>query len=247
MVSTMHCSWGECKTDSRYREKWPKFLKEVEKSRRNVFIPFPKPSQDIEKCRRWIVACSRQFFTENNITRNTYICALHWLGEKGPTEEFPDPLKANFSPAQASRASVKRKAPASRAKPVTPVKREKIVDGQDAGEELSDFNPVNDELEESATYLPVYKSSVTGKMVLDEGTQIVFTKYMLSAKVETMILKNEVSTMKEQKSKIVSSLSYEVIREDPDLMKHFVGLTPSQFEVLFSFLNDVCPMEKINY
>ena len=33
-----------------------------------------------------------------------------------------------------------------------------------------------------------------------------------------MILKNEVSTTKEQKSKIVSSLSYEVILEDPDLM-----------------------------
>ena len=153
----------------------------------------------------------------------------------GPNEEFPDPLKANFSPAQASRASVKRKAPASRAKPVTPVKREKIVDGQ----EVRYFNPVNDELEESATYLPVYKSSVTGKMVLEEGTQTVFTKYMLSAKLETMILKNEVSTMKEQKSTIVSSSSYEVIREDPDLMKHFFGLTPSQFEVLFRFLNDV--------
>ena len=76
-------------------------------------------------------------------------------------------------------------------------------------------------------------------MVLDEVTQIVFTKYMLSAKVETMILKNEVSTMKEQKSKIVSSSSYEVIHEDPDLRKHFFGLAASRFEVLFSFLNDV--------
>ena len=141
--------------------------------------------------------------------------------------------------------SVKRKAPASRAKPVTPVKREKIVDGQDAGEELSDFNPVNDELEESATYLLVYKSSVTGKMVLDEGTQIVLSKYMFAAKVETMILKNEVSTMKEQKSTVVSSSPYEVICEDPDLMKHFVGLTASQFEVLFSFLNDVFPPSQL--
>ena len=207
------------------------------------FRSHPKISRSAEG--GWIVACSRQFFTENNITRN--ICALQWPGEKGPTEEFPDPLQAKFSPAQASRASVKRKASASRAKPVTPVKREKMVDGQDSGEELSNFNPVNDELEESATYLPVYKSSVTGKMVLDEGTETVFTKYMLSAKVETMILKNEVSTMKEQKSKIVSSLSREVIREDPDLMKHFDGLTTSQFEVLFSLLNDVCPMEKIDY
>ena len=74
-------------------------------------------------------------------------------------------------------------------------------------------------------------------MVLGEGTQIAFTKSMLSGKAETTILKNEVSTMKEQKPKIVSSSSYEVIHEDPDLMKHFVGLTPSQFEVLFSFLN----------
>ena len=90
------------------------------------------------------------------------------------------------------------------------------MDGQDAAEELSDFNPVNDELEESATYLPVYKSSVAGKMVLDEGAQIVFTKYMLSAKVETIILKNEVLTMKEQKSKIVSCSPYEVMSEDPD-------------------------------
>ena len=80
------------------------------------------------------------------------------------------------------------------------------MDGQDSGEELSDLNPVNDELEEIATYLPVCKSSVTGKMILDEGTQTVFTKYMLSAKVETMILKNDFSTMKEQKSKM-SSLS----------------------------------------
>ena len=55
-------------------------------------------------------------------------------------------------------------------------KERKNSDGQDAGDELSDFNPVNDELEESATYLPVYKSSVTGKMVLHEVTQIVFTK-----------------------------------------------------------------------
>ena len=56
------------------------------------------------------------------------------------------------------------------------------MDGQDIGEDLSDFNPVNDELEESATPLPVYKSSVTGKLVLDEETQTVFTKYMLIRK-----------------------------------------------------------------
>ena len=77
---------------------------------------------------------------------------------------------------------MKIEAPASRTRPVAPAEREKIADGQDPCEELSDFNAVHDEFEESATYLPVYESPVTGKMVLDEGTQTVFTKYMLSAK-----------------------------------------------------------------
>ena len=69
-----------------------------------MFILFVEPSQDQEKCGQWIVACVRKFFTEKNISRNTYICALHWPGESGPTEEFPDPLKANLTPEQASRA-----------------------------------------------------------------------------------------------------------------------------------------------
>ena len=118
MVSTKHRCWDECKSDSRYPDKLPKSLKELKESGKKFFISFPKPSQDIEKCKRWLVACSREFFTVKNITRNTYICALHWPGEKCPTAEFPDPLKASLSPAQASRArDPKRKAPKSRAEP----------------------------------------------------------------------------------------------------------------------------------
>jgi len=30
-------------------------------------------------------------------------------------------------------------------------------------------------------------------------------------------------------------------------MKHFVGLTSAQFEVLYNFLNDVCPLDKLSY
>lgn len=250
MVSTKHCCWGECKTDSRYPDKWPKSLKEMEQSGKKVFIPFPKPSQDIMKCKRWMLACSRQFFTENSITRNTYICALHWPGEKGPTAEFPDPLKANFTPAQAKRASApKRKAPPSRAEPAA--KKDRIVDEYLDEEYLGESIPSFDELEEipseTAADLSMYESPVTGKMVLDQGMQTVFTKYELSAKVDAMILKNEVSTMRDQGPKIVSSLSYEAIGQDPDLMKHFVGLSPQQFKVLYNFLNDVCPLESINY
>ena len=80
-----------------------------------IFIPFPKPSQGIERSQRWINACSRANFTVDKITRNTYICALHWPGERGPTDEFPDPLKANFTTREVLKASrPKRKGPRPR-------------------------------------------------------------------------------------------------------------------------------------
>ena len=145
MVTTKHCCWGECKTDSRYPEKWPKSLKELEASGKKAFIPFQEQSQDIAKCNRWLVACSREFFTEKNINRNTYICALHWPGGKGPTPEFPDPLKANLTPTQARRVCAPtRKAEKSRAEPVT--KKEK-VSNENCGEQSNDileFIPTDD-------------------------------------------------------------------------------------------------------
>ena len=217
MVSTKHCCWGECKTDSRFPEEWPKSLKELQESGKKVFIPFPKPSQDIAKCKRWLVACSREFFTEKSISRNTYICALHWPEEKGPTAEFPDPLKANFTPTQAARACApKRKAPKPRVS-----KKIKLVN-EDCGEKLDEFIST-DELEDSTTaestieatdegdVTHVYENLSTGKLVSDQGSQTVFSKYELSAKVETIILKNEVSTTKLKASKIISTISYDNI------------------------------------
>lgn len=265
MVSTKHCCHGECRTDSRYREYWPKSLVELEESGKKVFIPFPKPSQDIEKCRRWIVACSREFFTEKNVSRNTYICALHWPGEKGPTDEHPDPLKANLTPAQLSQARApKRKAPKSRSEPVT--KKVSPVEN-DCGEESNDFRPIDDadqslmeatftnsstsaeetDNRQSHVVPKEYKNPATGNMVVDQSSQTVFCKYTLSAKVDTMILRNEVAISKPQAPKVVSNLSYENIVKDSTLMKHFVGLTSAQFEVLHNFLDSVSPLNSINF
>ena len=78
MVGTRHCCWGECKTDSRYPEKWPESLKELEKSGQKVFIPFPKPAKDLAKCKRWLVACSREFFTEKNVNKNKVKTFKRW-------------------------------------------------------------------------------------------------------------------------------------------------------------------------
>ena len=116
IVGIRHSCWGECKTDSRYPDRWPKSLKELNESGDKVFIPFPNPTgKNFEKCKRWIVACLREHFTDKCITRNTYICALHWPGGKGPTAEFPDLLKGNLTTAQTSQACApKRKAPKQR-------------------------------------------------------------------------------------------------------------------------------------
>ena len=111
MVSTKHCSWGTCRSDARYPDKLHKSLKELEATGKKAFIPFPKPSQGVDKCQRWINACSREGFTKENVNRNTYICALHWPGEKGPTPDHPDPLKANFTLRQIAKTSATKRSP----------------------------------------------------------------------------------------------------------------------------------------
>ena len=50
----------------------------------------------------------------------------------------------------------------------------------------------------------VYQN-LSGKLVSDQESQTAYSKYELSAKVETMILKNEVSTSKLSPPKIVST------------------------------------------
>ena len=95
-----------------------------------------------------------------------------------------------------------------------------------------------------------YRCSSTGMLVSDEGTQTEYCKYLLSAKIETMLSKNEVAKMKTQlnpSTKVVGSLSYEAISQDSSLMKHFVGLPSVQFRALHNFLNSICPLHKISY
>ena len=58
MVSSKHCCWGKCKLNSRYPDELPKSLRELKEAGKKVFIPFPKPSHDVEKYKRWLVACN---------------------------------------------------------------------------------------------------------------------------------------------------------------------------------------------
>ena len=71
------------------------------------FIPFPKPSQDAEKCKRWLRACSRLNFDISSITKYTYICSAHFVEPQGPSDEHPDPIPANYTIHQASTYFIK--------------------------------------------------------------------------------------------------------------------------------------------
>lgn len=66
-IMVKHCSYGTCKSDSRYPEK----LMGAK------FIPFPKPKSDLEKCLRWISCCRRPHAQLNvdKITKHTYVCS----------------------------------------------------------------------------------------------------------------------------------------------------------------------------
>ena len=66
MVSTKHCCWGTCRSGARYPDKLHKSLKELEAAGKKAFIPYPKPSQGVEKCQHWINACTREGFTKGN-------------------------------------------------------------------------------------------------------------------------------------------------------------------------------------
>ena len=64
-----------------------------------------------------------------------------------------------------------------------------------------------------------------------------------------MLLKNEVALLKigQTMSTVVSSISFEAISNNSELMKHFVGLTAPQFEALHNFLESVCPLDSLVY
>jgi len=244
MVGTKHCCWGECKSDSRYPEKLPKSLQEMTASGQKAFIPFLKPSQGIDKCQRWITACSREFFTTASITRNTYICALHWPGEKGPTSDHPDPLKANFTSREIAKASTsKRKAP--KVRPDCAHKQRKVE--PEPTEEVEEIDAMS--VSDVGVEAKVYLNPITGQVVSDKESQTEYTKHELAAKVDTMVLRNEVITKRNSKenTEVISSLSYEYTSQDSASMKHFVGLESEQFEALYNFINSVCPLDEIIY
>ena len=152
-------------------------------------------------------------------------------------KEFPDPFKANLSEKEErNKTQVKRKAPKQRHEAVVKKARKQLkadseVESPDVSENDSSLYDFKDE--EPPTR--------------DQSTQTL-SNAELKSKIETLITSNDLKTSKVvYKTISISCMSYENVIQDSQNMKNLTGLTTRQFKVLFDFLNDVCPLDKIRY
>ena len=70
----------------------------------------------------------------------------------------------------------------------------------------------------------------------DKGTQTVYNQYVFAAKVETIVIKNQLAVQdKESNGNIKANrMAPDVVLKDRKSTKLFTGLFPDQFEVLFN-------------
>ena len=67
----------------------------------------------------------------------------------------------------------------------------------------------------------------------DKSTQTKYDKYALCAKIENIVLRNEIKSLKSsQKEDICNPLGHEVVLASPEKSKNFFGLSPAQFWAL---------------
>ena len=98
MVTTKHCSHGHCRNDSRLPNR-PTMRNRY--GQPVFFVRFPGKKRRMEKCKRWVNACviAGQMYKKlsyETLTYNNYVCSLHFVGENGPTESYPDPVPAGM-------------------------------------------------------------------------------------------------------------------------------------------------------
>lgn len=78
------CVYKTCSSDSRYSAK--DHMKGI------FFITFPKPKTNRLKCESWLKWLGRTDYPISRVSGDTYLCSKHFVGGKGPTKEFPDPI-----------------------------------------------------------------------------------------------------------------------------------------------------------
>ncbi|XP_063425343.1 uncharacterized protein LOC134708626 [Mytilus trossulus] len=266
-----HCCYGTCNSDTRYRHReemkdvffipFPKLEgKRLNLTVKGQFVD-TKRTQAIksfavqlttrrETCLKWIKACGRpgNDFNVDKIKRSTYICSKHFVGESGPTAENPDPIPALLhTDEQVERFERKRKAPTPRRKPIKISKKDikSAAEGLlDLSNDLNNFPETTHVHETSLLVLcPVTDASsqTVDVQTNDKEVQTIYEKEVLNAKIENMILKNQMRNCESRQNdqpneQNDTTLSLKAIKDNDVKMKLFTGLTYAQFCILFNFL-----------
>ena len=251
--SNRHCVHGLCKSDSRYPEVSPSNM---------FFIPFPKcgvlkdgmeewkikeMNLKTEKCKKWVHACGRPNFTIKGVTRNTYICSLHFIGENGPTLDHPDPIKATLSNDDIETLNRRARKRSRMKSTSTPVKHKNTKEVTSITEPADDVDvddvddyvlPEDDSGQNDDTLRYEDEDHL---LVKSQETQTQYDKYMVGALVETMIMRNDVGLGKDNSSdssrKNYGQYDFKII-VSAEHCKYFTGVTVDQFHALYDFLGD---------
>ncbi|XP_062583880.1 uncharacterized protein LOC134245632 isoform X2 [Saccostrea cucullata] len=219
-----HCSFGTCKSDSRYQDK----LMGAK------FIPFPKPKSDLQKCLRWISLCRRPHDQLNvdKITKHTttYICSKHFISIDGPSDDYPDPCDAQTGELRRS--------------------RRKIVYMSHQSNELTDFS-TSGSLEppphrDSALHYDV--ACQTEEELFSSMEMFSLASRIRQLEEENERLRKEIDSKVKEVAAEVADGSCQTERDTPftpddvskskikNLFEFYTGLTFSRFLMLFAFL-----------
>ncbi|XP_046570809.1 uncharacterized protein LOC124279051, partial [Haliotis rubra] len=123
----LRCAWGTCNADERYPERLEG----------GFFVRFPTVKRNEEKCKRWIKACGRPHEQLNlsRINQHKAVCSKHFVGGKGPSREYPDPV-----PADGACPKPVRKPPLKRPSQYTPCISDKKQRSSLVGENIDILN-----------------------------------------------------------------------------------------------------------
>jgi hypothetical protein len=211
--SAKHCVHGLCRSDSRYPERCPDI----------TWIPFAKRGRikpemskaalfraqfATERCKRWVHKCGRPNFTVENVKKDTYICSKHFVDGE-PTIQNPDPVKATLSEIEVDQLTKRVKRRNVTLKKLSTPRKKKIIPievAQPVPEELlpppdADLDSLNisdilpEDNQEGGDETMEYDDE--NYLVASRGCQTQYNGYVLGAKIETMMLRNEVKLMKE--------------------------------------------------
>lgn len=260
--TTKHCCWGNCTNDSRYPERFLldtffiRFPKPGKIKDSMTQWEKDRESSKTEKAKIWAHACGRKGFTVANIKKDTYICSQHFIGNYGPTEKDPHPILATLLEKDfATKLSRKRKEPKQR-EPLPPKKRKTVTTSNEenimgvANADV-DLSVVND-MDETLPYPPldVFCNDIDIELVHDTmsrkdvSTQTSPDKLAVAGRIENVMLKNELNLIKLSAKKLsdpvekVNPMEMNFILKSEIKSKYFIGLTPKDFWILYSFLGD---------